>query len=317
MTMTIPELAELAQRTRSRREAGFALVLASAILALFLFVPLGHGEDAKAPVVVATTTTPLFAVGPIEAQAAIVYDLATGETLYAKNADDQLPLASLTKLLTVYAALANLPAATPITVSPEAALAEAPNAFEAGETFTLGDLAQITLTASLNDGAMAIAEAVAEAEQRSTSEALAGAAAALHLADTYAYNGSGLDVNIAVSGGYGSARDIARLAGALAATAPAIALATTESEARATSFDGTTYRVKNTDSIVGAIPRLLLSKTGFTTLAGGNLALVFDAAVGHPISIVVLGSSDKDTRFIDGMTLVAATLAHFAGLSPW
>ena len=66
--------------------------------------------------------------------------------------------------------------------------------------------------------------------------------------------------------------------------------------------------------MVMAIPRLLLSKTGYTDLAGGNLALVFDSGIEHPIAIVVLGSSQK-ARFTDGTVLVAATLAHFAGLA--
>ena len=70
----------------------------------------------------------------------------------------------------------------------------------------------------------------------------------------------------------------------------------------------------NTDPIIGTVPRLLLSKTGYTDLAGGNLVLVFDAGIRHPIAIVVLGSSLK-ARFTDGATLVAAALAHFAGVA--
>jgi len=66
--------------------------------------------------------------------------------------------------------------------------------------------------------------------------------------------------------------------------------------------------------MVGTIPRLLLSKTGYTDLAGGNLALVFDAGIMHPIAVIVLGSS-KSARFTDGTALVAATLAHFAGVA--
>jgi len=315
MTMATPELAELARRTRSIREAGLALTLACAILALFLFFPIESGPNATQPTAITTTPTAPFPVAPIEASAAIVYDLATGETLYEKNANAQLPLASLTKLLTVYAALVHLSPSSPITISPEAALTEAPHAFRTGETFALSDIARITLTASLNDGAAAIAEAAAQADDhRAMSDTLAGAAASLDLAETYAMNGNGLDVNTAVSGGYGSARDIARLAGALTAKAPDIALATTHAEARATSLAGRSYRVKNTDPIVGNVLGLLLSKTGYTTLAGGNLALVFDVGIGHPIAVVVLGSS-KDSRFTDGMALVSATIAHFAGVS--
>ena len=313
--MDIAELQEIATRNRSGREVGIALVIASCLLGVLLFVPLGSKKSSAPVEAVATSTAPdAFAGVPLEAKAAIVYDLVTGETLYARNADAQLPLASLTKLLTVYAALNELSPNTPITISADAARLEAPHAFSAGQVFALSDLARLTLTASLNDGAAAIAVATAERENRSQTEMLAGAAAALGLSQTYAVNGSGLDVNSAISGGYGSARDLARLAGALVHKAPTIADATTESSAQASSSGGTTFSVKNTDPMVMTIPRLLLSKTGYTDLAGGNLALVFDSGIGHPIAIVVLGSS-KTSRFTDGTTLVAATLAHFAGVA--
>ena len=143
---------------------------------------------------------------------------------------------------------------------------------------------------------------------------LAGAAAALGLSQTYALNGSGLDVNASVSGGYGSAYDLARLAGALVEQSPAIAEATTKSSAQAVSKEGRSFKVINTDPMINTIPHLLLSKTGYTDLAGGNLALIFDSGIGHPIAIVVLGSSQK-SRFTDGSALVAATLAHFAGIA--
>lgn len=293
-----------------------AILLGSGLLAAFLFIPQLFVRQASAPV--AETATPAapdaFARVPIEAKAAIVYDLATGETLYAKNAEAQLPLASLTKLLTIHAALAELSPETPITIPVEATRLDAPHAFNAGQTFSLADLARLTLTASLNDGATAIALATAEREQHTQSEMLASAAAALDLSQTYAVNGSGLDVSAALSGGYGSARDLARLAGALASEAPVIAQATTMGSAQATSAGGTHFNVKNTDPVVGTISRLLLSKTGWTDLAGGNLALVFDAGIRHPIAVVVLGSSKKE-RFADGAALVAATLAHFAGVA--
>lgn len=313
--MNTPDLYKLAREARSMREAGVTLILASGLLAFFLFIPLAlEHPQASAPAAPSPAAVDAFADIPLSARAAIVYDLATGQTLYAKDADAQLPLASLTKLLTVYAALTELSQETPITIPETALLVEAPRAFNAGQVFRLSDLARLTLTASLNDGAAAIAQATAERENRSESEMLASAAAALDLSQTYALNGSGLDVNAAISGGYGSAADLARLAGALVARAPAIAAATTRSIAEAASLGGTFFSVRNTDPIIDTIPGLLLSKTGYTDLAGGNLALVFDAAIGHPIAVVVLGSSVKD-RFTDGAALVAATLAHFAGVA--
>jgi D-alanyl-D-alanine carboxypeptidase len=312
--MDIADLKKLAEHTRNGREIGIALIFASCLLGLFLFIPLGQ-KSSPAVTVTATSTVPdAFANIPLQAKAAIVYDLSTGKVLYAKNADAQLPLASLTKLLTVYAALNELSPNTPIIVPADATELDEPRAFSAGETFALSDLARLTLTASLNDGAAAIASATATRENRSQSDMLANAASALGLSQTYAINGSGLDVNTSISGGYGSARDLARLAGALVQQAPTIADATTQSSAEATATDGTIISVKNTDPMVTTIPRLLLSKTGYTDLAGGNLALVFDSGIEHPIAIVVLGSSEK-ARFTDGMTLVAATLAHFAGVA--
>lgn len=297
------------------REAGIALLFASGILALFIFIPRLQQPAASDVVATATTTQPdAYAKVAVEAKSAIVYDLATGKVLYAKNPDAQLPLASLTKMLTVYAAFAELSPTTPITIPEDATKLDAPRAFNAGQIFALSDLARLTLTASLNDGAAAIASATAERETSGQSAMLAGAAASLGLTQTYAVNGSGLDVSPSISGGYGSAYDLARLAGALVQTAPAVARATTESSARATSAGGTSYTVKNTDPVVASIPRLLLSKTGYTDLAGGNLALVFDAGLLHPIAVIVLGSS-KNARFTDGTALVAATLAHFAGVA--
>ena len=312
--MDTVELQKLALQTRFMRETGIALVFGSGILALFLFIPITPKETSSAPIAIATSTAPdAFARVPIEAKAAIVYDLAFGKTLYAKNADAQLPLASLTKLLTVYAALSELSLNTPITIPAEATHLEGPHVFSAGQTFTLADLARLTLVASLNDGAAAIAQTTASRSQRSQNETLAAATAALNLSQTYAVNGNGLDVNAAISGGYGSAQDLARLAGALIKQAPTIAAATIQSSTEAVSEGGTLFKVKKTDPMVDTIPGLMLSKTGYTDLAGGNLVLVFDAAIGHPIAVVVLGSSLK-ARFTDGTALVAAALAHFAGV---
>ncbi len=314
--MDSTDLKQLAETTRSRREAGIALSLSSGILAILFFIPIAHKASVTEPIItVATSTAPdAFAQVPIEARAAIVYDLATGETLYAHNAEAQLPLASLTKLLTVYAAFSELSPTTPIVIGAEAVRVDAPRAFSVGQTFTLSDLARLTLTASLNDGAAAIARATAARENRSENAMLAGAASSLGLSQTYAVNGSGLDVSTSISGGYGSARDLARLAGALVLKAPEVAAATTNASTEAMSSIGTRFIVKNTDPIVDTVPRLLLSKTGYTDLAGGNLALVFDAGLGHPIAVVVLGSS-KNARFTDSSALIAATFAHFAGVA--
>lgn len=317
MTMDTEQLQQLAQRTRRSKEAGIALLLSSCVLGLFLFIPLADQTKASsAPITIATSTPDSFTNIPLQAKAAIVYDLQTGQVLYAKNADAQLPLASLTKLLTVYAASKVFAPNTPITIPQDTAALDSPRGFSPGDTLAFSDLARLTLVASLNDGAAAIAETAAARENTSVSDLLASAATGAGLAQTYALNGNGLDVSTMISGGYGSAHDVALLAGDLVHDDPQIAFATTDQTAQATSAQGKMYNVNNTNPTTPYTTHLLLSKTGYTDLAGGNLALVFDAGIEHPVAVVVLGST-QDARFTDAQALIAATLAHFGGITTY
>ncbi|MEJ0053232.1 MAG: serine hydrolase [bacterium] len=314
--MNTNDLRELAANTRVSRESALALLACVAILALFIVIPSKPKSEA-APVVTAATSAPPDAYQnlPLQGKAAIVYDLTTNETLFAKNADAQLPLASLTKLLTVYAAVHELGLNTTITMTPEALSVDGVNGISglsAGERFTLKDLASLTLTASVNAGATQLALSTAERGGKSPEDSLAAAASAAGLSETYALNGSGLDVSEAVSGGYGSARDVALLAGALLREAPSIAEATTRSSVSISSEAGKAHTLKNTNQGVIHTSSVLLSKTGYTDLAGGNLVVVFDAGIAHPVAVAILGST-QDARFSDVDTLVAATLAHFSG----
>jgi D-alanyl-D-alanine carboxypeptidase len=251
-------------------------------------------------------------------KSAIVYDLTSGQTLFAQNANAQLPLASITKLLTLYAATSVLSPnstvqMTPLAVSQDGDAAD--SGFSAGETFKFQDLARLTLAASSNDGAEAIAEAADAEKSTNTTSLLASAATSVGLTNTYAVNGTGLDESTVQSGGYGSAHDIAVLAGSLLKKDPAIAEATTLPSVTIQSEQGVTHSFANTDVDVTKYPDLLLSKTGYTDLAGGNLVIVYDAAINHPVAIVVLGSTETG-RFTDVSQLVNATLAHFASTTP-
>jgi D-alanyl-D-alanine carboxypeptidase len=248
-------------------------------------------------------------------KAAIVYDLTNGQTLYAQDANESLPLASITKLLTLYAASGILSPSAEVTMTPQALASvndAADNGFTIGESFTYEDIARLTLAASSNNGAEAIAEAADTAANTDTTTLLANAASQLGLSETHATNSSGLDISTTVSGGYGSAHDVAVLAGALLDRYPEIANATTLPSISITSIQGKVHSFANTDIDVTHFPDPLLSKTGYTDLAGGNLVVVYDAAINHPVAIVVLGSTE-DGRFTDVAQLVRATLAHFAG----
>lgn len=318
MTMTdLKELVnEMEQRRKSRElyQVALAIFVCSALLAGgYLLWPKSATTVAEVPE--APPGPSAFDGIAVSAKAAIVYDLTTGEVLYAKNAEAQLPLASLTKLLTLYAASIAMEDATPVTISAKALATEGETGFHEGDVFRFDELAKLALVGSSNDAAAAIAEAAIKAQQAPNGGALlASAASAIGLTQTYALNGTGLDENQGIAGAYGSAQDMAMLAGELVKRIPVIARATIDSSVTVSSLAGSSYTLKNTNPDTAHIPGLLLSKTGYTDLAGGNLAIVFDAGINHPIAVVVLGST-KEERFRDVDLLVRATAAEFAGLT--
>lgn len=320
MTTDLKTLVNEIEKRRKRREArqmAVAFLGAVAVLgaggAAFMHFSGDGGQVAEAP---SEAPRPSAFDGiEISARAAIVYDLATGEVLYEKNAEAQLPLASLTKLLTLYAAADALSADAPVVITEKALMTEGESGFALGDTFSFEDAAKFAVVASSNDAAEAIAEAAAKVSDAANGTALmASAASSIGLTQTYALNGTGLDENGRISGGYGSAHDIAVLAGALLKRVPGIMRATINPSVTAASYNGNSYTLKNTNPGTDHVPGLLLSKTGYTDLAGGNLAIVFDAGIGHPVAVVVLGST-RDERFVDVNRLVRATASEFAGLS--
>lgn len=314
------QLKELIDKIEQRRRERYVYQLG--LLAFVAAVLLGGGTILlpyfKSPEV-AISTPPVpevtaFDSVQLSAKSAIVYDLITGEILYQKNAEAQLPLASLTKLLTLYAASEALTKDAPVTITAKALQTEGESGFTEGDVFTFEDAARLAMVGSSNDAAEAIAEAATAIRHAPNGTSLlASAASSIGLTQTYALNGTGLDENTGISGGYGSAHDMALLAGALLQRVPNIMRATIDPQITVRSLTGSSYTLKNTNPEVTRIPGLMLSKTGYTDLAGGNLAVVFDAGIGHPVAVVVLGST-KEERFADVQRLVRATSAQFAGL---
>ncbi|HEX5774777.1 MAG TPA: serine hydrolase [Candidatus Paceibacterota bacterium] len=303
-------------RERQMRQMGIALLGFTTVLAIaVMLAPRPAPEPVGITALPAQPEVNAYEGVVLVGKAAVVYDLATGETLFERNAKAQLPLASLTKLLTIYAASDTLPPDALVSITDSALAAEGESGFVAGEAFRYSDLAQLAIVSSSNDATQAIAETAAAKRALPGQNLLASAVAAVGLSQTYALNGTGLDESISVAGGYGSAVDIARLAGALLSKAPEIAHASTRTVFSIQSLAGVTHTLPNTNPEVGTIPNILLSKTGFTDLAGGNLVVVYDAGIGHPIAIVVLGST-RDGRFRDVDLLLDRTLARFAGITP-
>lgn len=242
----------------------------------------------------------------ISGRAAIIVDLSSGQTLYSQNADSSLPLASLTKLLTMYEAQSVLSPTSVITISSTSLAQDGDYGLTEGEQFSYADLARFALVASSNDAAEAIAEAAGAVRNENEQQLMQEAVQSAGLLHTQAANGTGLDIDTTEAGAYGSARDVAKLAALFLKTAPSLSAATTRTAVSITSLTGTPHSLSNTNPDVKNMSGLLLSKTGYTDLAGGNLAVVFDAGINHRIAIVVLGST-RDGRFTDVEKLMQAT----------
>jgi D-alanyl-D-alanine carboxypeptidase (penicillin-binding protein 5/6) len=252
----------------------------------------------------------------ITAKAVYVYDTASGKVLYAKNEDERLPLASVTKVMAALVASEIAPENTTVTISREAIRSDGDSGLRAGERWFLRDLLDFTLASSANDGARAVALALGALDNSTSSVNLIvndfvskmnDKAADLGMMNTYYFNDTGLDESAVKGGAYGSAKDQALLLEYILREKPLLLSATKEPSFRIASLDGFDHSVLNTDTIIDQIPGIVASKTGYTDLAGGNLVIAFDPEIGRPIIISVLGST-AEGRFTDVLALVKASL---------
>lgn len=293
------------------------LNILSGILSVFVVASLGYsGYLAHTGGFLLHAASPIVRIFPLSltvnpdtlsAKAAVVYDPTSGRLLYAKNEDYTLPLASLAKLMTAQTILSlqNKNEAVPITkkdLAPEGDWGLRP-----GQVWSLGQLLTFGLVASSNDAMAAAAATIGSG----FIDDMNRTARDLRLSHTYFSNSTGLDVDIETAGAYGSASDVALLASAFLKTNPVLF---EETAKRSVSIrtGKATLTATSTGIAIQDIPGLIAAKTGYTNLAGGNLVAIFDIEIGHPVVVVVLGST-IDGRFSDVRTLIEA--ARF-GVSP-
>jgi D-alanyl-D-alanine carboxypeptidase len=258
-------------------------------------------EEKKAEVPFPTTI--------VGARAAIVVDLNTQETIYEKNADTVMPLASVTKLMTAYVAASELELTARHTIDSVDLEPDGDWGVLYGDTLSIEDLLGITLVASSNDMANALAHAAGEGSVSAFVKKMNEAAAEMGAKGMRFANPSGLDTTASKAGAEGSARDVATLLETITRQQLDMARVSSKESFVANGAYGTEYAYKNTNDVVGEIPGLLISKTGYTDLAGGNLAIVFDAGVNQPFAIVVLGSTQTG-RFEDVTALASSTVSY-------
>ncbi len=232
----------------------------------------------------------------VQSTGVLVFDPASGQTLFSKNADTAAPIASITKLMTAMVVLdAKLAMDEPIELTNDDidTLKNTHSRLPIGAHFRRDDLMRLALMASDNRAASAlgrtypggIAAAVAAMNEK---------AKALGLTQTHYVDSSGLSpANVS------SPTDLGKLVGA-AATYPVITEYTTTGAVNVTlpdskrklNFVNTNALVRSSDWKIG------LSKTGYINEAGK--CLVMHAMIANqPIVIVLLDSWGRLTRIAD------------------
>ena len=151
-------------------------------------------------------------LAPLDCKSAVLIEAETGRVLYEQNADEALPPASVTKVMTLLLTMEAIEKGTIsldqiLTASEHAASMGGTQVFlEVGEQMSVEDLLKSVIIASANDAAVVLAEAIAGSEE-SFVAMMNLRAAELRMNNTHFENTNGLDDT--VTNHVTSARDIA------------------------------------------------------------------------------------------------------------
>lgn len=315
------------QRSLNRPEVAAVVLGLIAILCAGYFLTTFMREYSLRPDMISQTaaaslssTREPFERLSLIADAAIVRDLKTDKVMYEKNADAQLPLASLTKVPLAIAVSEVLTPNAAIKIPYDTAPIGSAERLAKDDVWRIKDILDFTLVASSNAGSEILAEAASPAIRAKYPESATGNATLwrmndlareLSLPSLYFINVSGLDESTMQSGAYGSARDVASLFAYASREWPEVFAGTTKDGILLTSVRGGSTSASNTDQALAHFPGLVMGKTGFTDLAGGNLAIVFETGPARPMVAVVLNST-YEGRFADMRKLVSATFDSLA-----
>ncbi len=236
-----------------------------------------------------------------DARAYLVEDVSTGRVLASAGAGTPLPIASLTKLMTVVVALQHLRLDQIVTVDRRAAAVGQETVYlTAGEQISVHDLVDAALIQSANDAADALA--LATAPSFPAFAALMNAEAQrLGLQASHFVRPDGLDT----PGEYASASDVTRLALA-AMRIPAVRAAV----ARRTATIAGGRVLETLNDLLGVVPGVFGVKTGHTSAAGW-CQVAAAREEGTTVYVTILGSPSRARRDADLERLLAWALAQY------
>ena len=230
----------------------------------------------------------------------ILMDGQSGNVLLENNADEQLPPASITKIMTMLLAIeaidsGKLKTTDIVSVSETAAIKEGSHVFLApGEQISVDDLMKSIAVASGNDAAIAIAETLCGTQEKFV-EQMNKRASELNMNNTKFINCNGLDTDGHVS----CARDVAIMTFELLKHPKIFDYTTIWMD----TLRNGTFQLANTNKLIRFYDGANGMKTGSTSKAGFCLSATAKRN-GVQLIAVVMGAPSSKERFADASTLL-------------
>ena len=240
----------------------------------------------------------------LKSESAILMDAESGKILYEKNIDEQLPMASMTKIMSMLLIMESIEDGTltyedKVLISENASGMGGSQVFlQAGEEYSVNDLLKCISIASANDAVVAMAEKISGSVDAFV-ELMNKRASELGLKNTHFANPHGLDNEQH----YSTAYDMALMAKELLKHEDILKY-TSIYEDYLTKPDGSQIWLVNTNRLVRFYDGVDGLKTGYTTEAGYCLTATAKKNDLRLIS-VVMKSPSAEARSSDTSTLLS------------
>ena len=244
----------------------------------------------------------------LNAKSAILMEEATGNILYESNPDERLPIASVTKVMTMLLIMEAVDSGKislddMVTVSENAMSYGGSTMFlETGEQLTVNDMLKGIAVASANDGCVAMAEHLAGSESAFV-DMMNEKAKDLGMENTHFMNTNGLDED----DHYSSARDVAIMSRELMKHETIFNYTSIWMD----TLRGGKFQLANTNKLIRFYDGANGLKTGSTSKA---LCCLSAAAKRNDMQLiaVVLGAPTSAERFASAKSLLDYGFANYA-----
>ena len=248
----------------------------------------------------------------VPCRAAVLIDLSSGTVLYEKEPDTPMPIASITKVMTLLLTFEAIEAGK---VSLQDTVPVSDHAYnmggsqiwlEPGETFTLDEMIKAICVSSANDAAVAVAEFIGGSEP-AFAELMNQKAAELGMVNTTFKNACGLDE----AGHLSTARDVAIMSREMLVKHPRITDYTT---IWMDTLRGGQTQLLNTNKLLKRYQGITGLKTGTTSGAGVCIS-ASASRDGLDLLAVVLGAASSNERFDAATALLDYGFANFENVT--